>query len=65
MKGLLLSEIQRNLLLEGKALRLDSMKGITGTFYAYVRIHAGHRKFTFEKIPDFGKRQQLATQPGK
>ena len=60
LKGRLLSEEQRNMLLEGKALRLDSMRGTSGTFSAYVRIHAGHRKFTFEKIPDFGRRQKGA-----
>jgi len=57
LKGVALSQQQRAILIEGKALRLDNMKGTKGRFSAYVRIHAGLGKITFDKIPGYARRK--------
>lgn len=52
LKGVSLTGLQKQRLLEGKAIRLDNMTSKAGTsFSAYVRVSAAGRTLRFDHIP--------------
>ena len=52
LKGVSLNGLQKQRLMEGKAIRLDNMTSKAGTFFsAYVRVSAAGRTLRFDHIP--------------
>lgn len=61
LKGIPLNGLQKQRLMEGKAIRLDNMTSKVGTsFSAYVRVSAAGRNLRFDHIPT-GQSQKAAT----
>jgi hypothetical protein len=52
LKGVTLNGLQKQRLIQGKAIRLDNMTSKAGTaFSAYVRVSAASRGLRFDHIP--------------
>lgn len=61
LKGIPLNGLQKQRLMEGKAIRLDNMTSKAGTsFSAYVRVSAAGRNLRFDHIPT-GQSQKATT----
>lgn len=61
LKGIPLNGLQKQRLMEGKAIRLDNMTSKAGTsFSAYVRVSAAGRNLRFDHIPT-GQSQKAVT----
>lgn len=60
LKGVPLNGLQKQRLMEGKAIRLDNMTSKAGTpFSAYVRVSAAGRNLRFDHIPT-GQSQKIS-----
>lgn len=63
IKGVVLNAVQKQMLIDGKALRLHNLKGKNNEpFDAYVRIHAGIKNLHFDKIDSTKNQQKVGKQ---
>jgi hypothetical protein len=66
LKGIPLNGLQKQRLMEGKAIRLDNMTSKAGTpFSAYVRVSAAGRNLRFDHIPTGQSQKISAALPAK
>ncbi len=66
LKGIPLNGLQKQRLMEGKAIRLDNMTSKAGTsFSAYVRVSAAGRNLRFDHIPTGQSQKVVSAQSGQ